>query len=60
MGHYTDEIIRNAERIRALKDRIDETLKQRDKNEHERNEWENACAEFHAQYDALAGVTTVR
>ncbi|MGI9205293.1 MAG: hypothetical protein ACR2Q3_14855 [Woeseiaceae bacterium] len=54
MGNYTAEIIRNAERINQLKKRIDDTLKHRDKSDHNRREWEEACAEFHAQYDALA------
>jgi len=54
MGHYTDEIVENAKRINQLKRRIDETFKQRDKNDHKRKEWEAACAEFHSQYDALA------
>ena len=54
MGHYTDEIVKNANRINQLKQRIDETLKHRDKNDHKRKEWDAACAEFHSQYDALA------
>jgi hypothetical protein len=54
MGHYTDEIVENARRINQLKQRIDETFKQRDKNDRKRKEWEAACAEFHSQYDALA------
>jgi len=54
MGHYTDEILRNARRINELKARIDETVKFRDKNEHKRKEWQKACSEFHKEYDALA------
>lgn len=54
MGHYTEEITRNAEKIDQLKARIEETLKFRDKNEHKRKEWQTACAELHEQYDSLA------
>ena len=54
MGHYTEEILRNAERINQLKSCIDEAVKYRDKNEHKHREWQKACADFHAQYDALA------
>ena len=54
MGHYTEEIIRNAEKINQLKARIDETVKYRDKNEHKKKEWQKACAEFHDQYDSLS------
>ena len=54
MGHYTDEIIRNAEKINQLKARIDETVRYRDKNEHKRKEWVQACKNFHEQYDSLA------
>jgi hypothetical protein len=54
MGHYTEEIMKNAEKITQLHNRIHETLKYRDKNEHKRKEWEKACADFHSQYDSLA------
>lgn len=54
MGHYTDDILRNAEKINQLRQRIDETFKLRDKNDHKRKDWETACAEFHSRYDALA------
>ena len=54
MGHYTAEIMRNAEKINQLKARIDESVKYRDKNEHKKKEWEKACADFHGQYDSLA------
>jgi hypothetical protein len=53
MGHYTEDIVRNAEKINRLKVRIDEAFKHRDTNDHKRREWEAACADFHAQYDAL-------
>jgi DNA repair exonuclease SbcCD ATPase subunit len=54
MGHYTEEIERNAKRINQLKSRIDETVKHRDKSEDKRREWKKACADFHQEYDALA------
>ena len=54
MGRYTEEILRNAERINQLKKRIDETVKLRDKNEHKRKEWQTACQDFHSNYDSLA------
>jgi len=54
MGHYTVEIMRNAEKITQLKARIDETVKYRDKNEHKKKEWQKACSDFHEQYDSLA------
>jgi hypothetical protein len=54
MGHYSEEILRNAEIINRLKKRIDETVKYRDKNDNKRKEWEKACADFHSQYNTLA------
>ena len=54
MGHHTEQIMLNAERINQLEARIDETLKFRDKNEHKRREWLKACSDFHNQYDSLA------
>ncbi|WP_083884626.1 hypothetical protein [Thioflavicoccus mobilis] len=54
MGHYTDEILRNSRRINDLKNRIDETVKFRDKNEYKRKEWQKACTDFHQEYNALA------
>jgi hypothetical protein len=54
MGHYQEEMLRNAEKINQLHARIHETVKHRDKNEHKRKEWQRACADFHAQYDSLA------
>ena len=54
MGNYTEEIIRNTERINQLKKRIDETVKTRDKNDQKRKEWKKACADFHSSYDVLA------
>ena len=54
MGHYTEEILRNAEKINELNARIDESVKYREKNEQKRGEWQQACSDFHAQYDSLA------
>ena len=54
VGRY-DSIIRESERkINALHSRTNETLKERDKNEQKYREWQSACEEFHASYDALA------
>ena len=54
MGHYTNEILKGAEKVNLLKSRIDETVKDRDKNDHKYKEWQKACKEFHDQYDLLA------
>jgi len=54
MGHYTAEILRNAQRITQLHNRIHETLRDRDKNDHKRKAWQTACVDFHSQYNALA------
>jgi hypothetical protein len=47
-------ILQNAEEINRLHSRVHETFKSRDKNEHTRREWQNACKEFHDNYDRLA------
>jgi hypothetical protein len=44
----------NAEECRRLHARIHETLKQRNSSREKKAEWELACQEFHARYDALA------
>lgn len=54
MGHYTEEIERNTERINLLESRVDEAVKHRDKNEHKHKEWQKACSDFHCEYDSLA------
>jgi len=54
MGHYTSEILKNAQKVNLLKSRIDETVKYRDKNDHKFKEWQSACKAFHDQYDSLA------
>jgi hypothetical protein len=47
-------ITENAEDVRRLHARIHETVKFRDKSVMKREEWQRACAEFHARYDMLA------
>jgi hypothetical protein len=54
MGHYTEEILRNAEVINQLHSRIHETFKFREKNEHKLREWQSACKEFSTRYNSLA------
>ena len=54
MGHYTNEILRNADSINRLRDKIQETFELRDKNEHSNKEWRKACSEFHEKYSDLA------
>jgi hypothetical protein len=44
----------NAEECRRLHARIHETCKQRTISREKKAEWELACQEFHARYDALA------
>jgi hypothetical protein len=44
----------NAEECRRLHARIHETFKQRNTSREKKMEWELACQEFHARYDALA------
>ena len=47
-------IERNAEEIRRLKARVDETVKRRDEGGAQMEEWSNAVSEFNKQYDDLA------
>jgi hypothetical protein len=47
-------IAANAAEVARLHARIHETLRSRGKSEKERAAWQEACAEFHARYDALA------
>ena len=49
-----ETITRNAEEAARLHSRVHETLLQRDGSEEKDAEYRNACAEFHARYDALA------
>jgi hypothetical protein len=48
------EILQSAEKIKELNARVDETYKSRNKNERKRKEWDQACANFNAQYNDLA------
>jgi hypothetical protein len=54
MSDLKAEILRNAETVRRLKARIDETFRARDESPANRAEWQKACAEFHDSYDRLA------
>jgi len=47
-------IDRNALEIARLHARIHETVKLRGRGPAEKQEWQQACAEFHARYDGLA------
>jgi hypothetical protein len=60
---YKSLIQRNAPEIVRLYNRIKETVEYRDMGPVERNQWSDACAEFHTQYQSLAfvgGVSTAR
>jgi hypothetical protein len=46
-------MLRNAEEINRLRDRIYETLPFRDKSAYQREQWSQACAAFHAYSDDL-------
>lgn len=47
------QMIQNAAEINRLHQRIHETVKRRDENAELREEWSQACAEFHANYNQL-------
>lgn len=47
-------IQKNAELIRRLHSKIDETFEVRSKSKEQWKEWEQACSEFHSRYDQLA------
>ncbi|AFY72240.1 hypothetical protein Syn7502_00066 [Synechococcus sp. PCC 7502] len=60
---YEHQIISNTAKIVSLHDRIHETWKYRDRSEKEWKIWEQACKEFHCQYNDLAflgGINGVR
>jgi hypothetical protein len=48
------KIARNAEEINGLHYRIKKTFRLRAQSDSARQQWEEACAEFHARYDLLA------
>jgi hypothetical protein len=54
IGDIKRTIAANAAEIARLHARIHETVRYRGKSEKEREAWQEACAEFHARYDALA------
>jgi len=63
MMSYRNTIRVNASKIVALYQRVNDTLKYRDQSDGHREEWSNACTEFHKQYNQLAflgGVDTAR
>ncbi|MBI3899428.1 MAG: hypothetical protein HY308_14215 [Gammaproteobacteria bacterium] len=49
-----DQLLRNAEEINRLHRRIHDTFKEKNKNEHKKREWQQACKEFHERYPTLA------
>jgi hypothetical protein len=58
---FVRTITRNAEEVRELHDRIYSTLRYRHESPAKLEEWEQACRDFHGNYDRLAfpgGYTT--
>lgn len=53
MSDLVTQITANAERMRALNDRINETVKYRATSAAHKAEWQAACADFHSQFDEL-------
>ena len=53
-GRFSKSIRDNAETLRRLKSRVDETFSRRDESPARRREWEKACESFHATWDGLA------
>lgn len=49
-----EAILENASEITRLHSRIHQTLPFRGESPAQREDWERACAEFHARYDKLA------
>jgi hypothetical protein len=47
------EILEASVTLDALKKRIDETVRTRDRGPHERERWSSACEEFHRRYPTL-------
>ena len=54
MSDPTAQILRNAETLRALKARVEDTFRARDQSTEKRAAWQNACAALWSSYDALA------
>ena len=49
-----ESMLANAEELRRLNSRIDETVRLRDRSPEDHRNWELACQAFHSRYDALA------
>ncbi len=54
MSQYRNELLRNAEKITRLHQRIKETFPFRGENNEKLKEWQEACRTFHQEYDKLA------
>lgn len=55
MAHdLRQQIHDNARQLREMHARIHQTFARRGESPERRREWSQACADFHAQYDALA------
>ena len=52
--HLKRHIEENAETIRRLHDRIDDTYAQKTRSPDHHKKWSEACAEFHARFDELS------
>jgi hypothetical protein len=48
------QITQNAEKLRRLYARIEETVKSKDQSPEKYKEWQKACKDFHSSYDILA------
>ena len=53
-GRFSKAIRDNAETLRRMKARVDETFARRDESPARRRDWEQACVAFNAGWDALA------
>jgi hypothetical protein len=52
--HIKQGMLKNADEIKRLKSRIDQTMPHRSESREKRREWESACSDFHKRYNALA------
>jgi hypothetical protein len=50
----SEVVTENADEVRRLHERIHMTLPHREESLEKRQEWEQACREFHMKYDSLA------
>lgn len=53
MGDIAAQILANADEIVRLYKRIDETVRYRSRSSKDRDEWSNACGEFHRRFPEL-------